>query len=167
MYLKIRIEKLCRFRYAEKKRLVCSCPQMKESGTSRLQMHDGLAYTLAICIPGLHRKGLLFYLLCTPLFPLQKCLHFEIMFWTSEWWIGYVYISCAVSMEQSRLELVRPSCQSCSDVQFNIYIQNFSLVTELRPCSFLLFWFFLCDETTLIILNDVQIKVLYMRHGRA
>jgi len=77
-----------------------------------------------------------------------------------------MYILCTVSMEQSRLELVRLSCQSCSDVQY-MYIQNFSLVTELRPCSFLLFWFFLCDETTLIILNDVQIKVLYMRHRRA
>ena len=59
------------------KRAARSCPQMKESGTSKLNVHDGLAYTLDVHTPGLHRKKIYFIcLLCTP-FPLQKCLHFE------------------------------------------------------------------------------------------
>jgi len=66
-----RVLEICR------KRAARSCPQMKESGTSKLKMHDGLAYTLDVHTPGLHRKKIYFIcLLCTP-FPLQKCLHFE------------------------------------------------------------------------------------------
>ena len=76
VYLKIRkhghgVLEICR------KRAARSCPQMKESGTSKLNVHDGLAYTLDVHTPGLHRKKIYFIcLLCTP-FPLQKCLHFE------------------------------------------------------------------------------------------
>lgn len=74
--------------------------------------------------------------------------------------MDWIYISCKVSMEQSRLELVRPSCQSCSDVQ---YIQNFSLVTEFRPFSFFLFFsfplfwgvLFVCWNA-LMMLNNAQ-----------
>ena len=76
VYLKIRkhghgVLEICR------KRAARSRPQMKESGTSKLNVHDGLAYTLDVHTPGLHRKKIYFIcLLCTP-FPLQKCLHFE------------------------------------------------------------------------------------------
>ena len=125
VYLKIRkhghgVLEICR------KRAARSCPQMKESGTSKLKMHDGLAYTLDMHTPGLHRKRFILFACFAPLFLYRNVCTLKGLGPVVEW-IGC--ISCKVSMEQSRLEPVRPSCQSFSDAQ---YIQNFSIATELH-----------------------------------
>ena len=67
VYLKIRkhghgVLEICR------KRAARYCPQMKESGTSKLKMHDGLAYTLDMHTPGLHRKRYILFACFAPLF---------------------------------------------------------------------------------------------------
>ena len=147
VYLKIRkhghgVLEICR------KRAARSCPQMKESGTSKLKMHDGLAYTLDMHTPGLHRKRFILFACFAPLFLYRNVCTLKGLGPVVEW-IGC--ISCKVSMEQSRLEPVRPSCQSFSDAQ---YIQNFSIATELH--FFLFFYIFLCAETALTTLNNVR-----------
>ena len=124
VYLKIRkhghgVLEICR------KRAARSCPQMKESGTSKLNVHDGLAYTLDVHTPGLHRKKIYFIcLLCTP-FPLQKCLHFE-RFRTNGGVDWMYHVNPSLMLNISKTLASQQNCIS--------FLHHFCITTEMH-CS--------------------------------